>query len=173
MVKRLYLLLGGDDGDVMSSFFRAEESIAVNIGKIIRRSSLYQTEPWGFVSDKYFFNQAIEVETSLSAHDILSTILQIESNLGRSRNSEQYSSRTLDIDILFLDDIILETPKLTIPHPRLQLRKFALIPLNEIAPTFTHPVFRKTVAQLLNECSDTLIVTRWDETHFLGKEDNK
>lgn len=173
MVKRLYLLLGGDDGDVRVNFDRAEECIVQNVGKILRRSSMYHTEPWGFVSDKYFFNQAIEVETTLSPHEILSAILQIESKLGRYRKSEQYSSRTIDIDILFLDDIVLETSKLTIPHPRLHVRNFALIPLNEIAPTYLHPVFRKTVTQLLNGCSDTLIVTRCDETHFSGKEENK
>ena len=166
MVRRLYLLLGGDVGDVLVNFNNAAGYIDQMVGKILRRSSLYHTEPWGFISDKYFFNQAIEVETTLAANKILKTILEIESKLGRYRSSDQYNSRTIDIDILFLDDIILETPKLVIPHPRLHLRKFALIPLIEIAPLYIHPVFRKTVSLLLKECADTLVVTRHDEVQF-------
>ena len=159
-MSKLYLLLGGNLGDKRKIFSEAIQLINDRIGKTDSQSAIYETEPWGFESEDLFWNQVLEISTSLTPEEVLKQTQQIEHELGRIRKKHQYASRVIDIDILFFSDLILNQPNLIIPHPRIQERKFTLVPLAEIAPELIHPVFRKTVVRLLNECSDALKVEK-------------
>lgn len=154
----LYLLLGGNLGDKKKIFTEARELLGKRIGKMISLSSVYETEPWGFESDDIFWNQVLKIETAFSPEEILVKIQEIENSLGRIRKENRYDSRIIDIDILFYGDQIIELENLVIPHPRIQERKFTLVPLGEIAPDLVHPVFKKSIRQLLKECTDPLNV---------------
>lgn len=154
-----YLLLGSNSGNREEELFTAKQLIEEELGEVTRFSALYETAPWGFQCQEYFFNMAIELQTSLQPHHLMHKILQIEFRLGRLRfPDKQWVSRTIDIDILFYNDLILNDDTLTIPHKLLQERKFALVPLNEIAPDLLHPVFMKKISKLLAECKDELQV---------------
>lgn len=157
---KLYLLLGGNLGDKKKVFAEAKDLLANRIGPITALSGIYETEPWGFRSDELFWNQALEIETSLSPEMVLAATQTIEQELGRKRETNQYASRIIDIDILFYDDFITQTEALTIPHPRIQERRFSLVPLCEIAPELKHPSLGKTMLQLLSDCPDHLKVSR-------------
>ena len=124
----------------------------------VMASSFYETAPWGFECDENFLNQVVVFQTRLSAFDFLQRCLETEKRLGRIRlaGGPRYSSRPIDIDLLFYDSVILNTPDLILPHPRMQERNFVLTPLAEILPDFVHPVFQKTIATLLQECPDKL-----------------
>jgi len=170
MPQTVFLLLGSNQGDRESNLLKASAGITQKIGQILKISSVYETEPWGFEDSTWFYNQALEVETSLSPENILNEIHAIEKDLGRVREapscysgcscSTEYSSRTIDIDILFYGSKIHFTEDLMIPHPRLHERSFTLLPLDEIAPCFIHPVYRKTVSELLLQCRDKSGVNR-------------
>jgi 2-amino-4-hydroxy-6-hydroxymethyldihydropteridine diphosphokinase len=155
---KLYILLGGNLGDKRKVFSEARNKLNNRAGKIIAQSAIYETEPWGFESVDIFWNQALEISTNLSAEKVLVQTQQIELELGRIRESDQYVSRIIDIDILFFCEQIINLENLIIPHPRLQDRKFALVPLCEIAPELIHPVLQKSIRQLLDECEDSLRV---------------
>jgi 2-amino-4-hydroxy-6-hydroxymethyldihydropteridine diphosphokinase len=157
---KLYILLGGNLGDKQQVFSEAKARLNQQVGTITNQSSTYETEPWGFESDDNFWNQAIEIETSLSPEEVLHQTQQIEHELGRIRKASQFVSRIIDIDILLYGDRIIELENLTVPHPRIQERRFALVPLCEIAPELIHPVFQKSIRQLLIGCPDTLIVEK-------------
>ena len=165
---KLYILLGGNLGDKWKVFSETRERLNQQVGTITNQSAIYETEPWGFESDDIFWNQVIEIETSLSPEKVLQQTQQIERELGRIRKANQYDSRIIDIDILFYGDQIIKTENLVVPHPRIQERKFALVPLCEIAPELIHPVFQKSIRQILNECTDSLKVEKvsdFSETH--------
>jgi len=157
---KVYLLLGGNLGDKKKIFSEAQSKLNNQIGEITSQSAVYETEPWGFESTDLFWNQALEIITNLSPKEVLRATQQTELELGRIRKSNQYGSRTIDIDILFFGNQIISFENLTIPHPRIQERKFALVPLNEIAPDLIHPLFQKTIRQLLAECPDNLRVKK-------------
>lgn len=151
---KAYLLLGGNLGDRLRLLAEARAEIDQKIGLIESESAVYETEPWGFENDSLFLNQLVIAETDLTPENVLREALDIENKLGRIRNSKDMVSRTSDIDILFIDQIIMARENLTIPHPRLHLRRFALEPLNEIVPDFVHPLLGKTMSTLLMECKD-------------------
>jgi 2-amino-4-hydroxy-6-hydroxymethyldihydropteridine diphosphokinase len=124
------------------------------MGKVKKHSAIYETEPWGFTDERNFFNMAVSLETQLNPFELLTEILKIEISIGRTRQVKQWVAREIDIDIIFYDNEIITEEELIIPHPHLKNRKFALVPLNEIAPGLIHPLYRKTVKQLLSECPD-------------------
>jgi 2-amino-4-hydroxy-6-hydroxymethyldihydropteridine diphosphokinase len=155
---KLYLLLGGNLGEKRKIFAEITELLQNRLGEITSQSAIYETEPWGFESDDFFWNQAIEITTSLSPEEVLRVTQQTEQDKGRIRKANQYDSRIIDIDILFYGNQIINQQNLIVPHPLIQERKFALVPLNEIAPELIHPVFQKSIGQLLNECQDKLEV---------------
>ncbi len=149
-----YLLLGSNLGDREKFLEEAILLLSEKAGKIISWSSVYETEPWGFETQNSFLNRVILVQTDLMPEELLHVILEIERVMGRKRVKEGYDSRIIDIDILFYDDLISHTDDLTIPHPRMHLRRFTLIPMEEIAPDFMHPLLRKTMSELLKDCED-------------------
>jgi 2-amino-4-hydroxy-6-hydroxymethyldihydropteridine diphosphokinase len=152
-----YLLLGSNLGDRSKNLQRARQGIREKIGRVITSSSVYMTKPWGKTDQPDFLNQVLEVSTSMEPGDILAGILQIEMDMGRIR-AQEWDQRLIDIDILFYGDEVMNHPSLQIPHPRIQERRFTLVPLNEIAPQLLHPVSGKSIRQLLDECTDPLEV---------------
>jgi 2-amino-4-hydroxy-6-hydroxymethyldihydropteridine diphosphokinase len=154
-----YLLTGGNMGDTKSTLMLADKWIERYCGQISKASSLYETAAWGKEDQPPFLNQALEIKTILSAPRLLDNILTIEKKMGRVRK-EKNGPRIIDIDILFFNSTIFQSKELTIPHPEMQNRRFALVPLADIANDFVHPVLKKTIGQLLNECPDTLPVKK-------------
>ena len=155
------MLIGGNQGDRVELLQQACGMIEQQIGMIVKKSSIYETEAWGFDAEQNFLNQAVVVETRLSAHEVLDKALFIESQLGRVRTGNGYASRTMDIDILFVDNNCIDTHDLIVPHPRIQERNFVLVPLCEIMPNYVHPKMNKTIANLLKTSSDKGKVVRY------------
>lgn len=148
------VLLGGNVGNTLEIFNKAKMQLVEKAGPILRESSLYRTEAWGFDSEP-FLNQVITLKTSLFPADLLQTLLFIEELLGRVRGSEGYAARTLDLDILFVENQKINESDLIVPHPHMGERRFVLEPLNELYPNRIHPVTGKTISQMLTECLDT------------------
>jgi 2-amino-4-hydroxy-6-hydroxymethyldihydropteridine diphosphokinase len=151
---RVALSIGSNLGNRESYLQFACQSIHERIGEILRVSTIYSTPPWGFESESLFLNQALTIETRLSPIEVLKIIREIETEAGRIRQLSGYQSRTLDIDIVFFEDWILDLPELKIPHPLMQDRLFVLNPLAEIAGDWQHPVYLKSVSALQKECVD-------------------
>ena len=159
-MNRAYLLIGGNMGNRQGFLAAAREEMEACGCRILQQSSLYETAAWGLEDQSPFLNQALEIETAFGAFKLLKKLLQIEKKIGRLRK-EKYGPRTIDIDVLFFNNDIVTDDFLTIPHPQLQNRRFVLVPLNEIAASYVHPVFRKTVAELLAACPDPLAVQKF------------
>jgi len=157
---QIYLLLGSNMGEREILLSKAVSEIAQNCGRLMQSSSLYETAPWGFDSNDWFINQVIRIESELNPRELLTNLLLIEKQMGRTRTHEQYSSRFIDLDVLYFGQQILRTPDLEIPHPRLHLRRFTLLPMNEIAADFEHPILKKTQHQLLAQLKDNSVVRR-------------
>jgi 2-amino-4-hydroxy-6-hydroxymethyldihydropteridine diphosphokinase len=155
-----YLLIGGNQGDRLARLALARDLITHAGGQILINSALYETAAWGKRDQPDFLNQALEVGTSRDARAWLLTLLDIEERMGR-RRADKYGPRVIDIDILFFNNSIIREPGLSIPHPEIQHRRFALTPLEEIAPFLIHPVLHKTIRQLLAECTDPLAVKQF------------
>ena len=149
----VYLSLGSNIGNRLKYLNDAMKLIEERIGKIEKRSSVYETEPWGKTDQSMFLNMAINVHTMLLPELLINSILEIERILGRIR-IEKWRERKIDIDILFYNDEIINQPDLVIPHPYLQERQFVLVPLNEIAQDIYHPVLQCTIKDLLLQCPD-------------------
>jgi 2-amino-4-hydroxy-6-hydroxymethyldihydropteridine diphosphokinase len=150
----IYLLLGSNMGDRLHHLKEATD----RLGDIVMSSSVYVTAAWGKKDQPDFYNQVIEVDSVLAPADLLKKIQKIEVDMGRKR-IEKWGPRTIDIDILFYRNIIVSKDDLVIPHPEIQNRRFTLIPLRELTNRI-HPVLKKTISQLLEECKDPLQVTR-------------
>jgi 2-amino-4-hydroxy-6-hydroxymethyldihydropteridine diphosphokinase len=160
-MEKVYIALGGNVGNVSESFKVATNKIKRLIGPVISESSLYITEPWGNKNQDDFLNQVICSQTLLSPGAVLKNILTIEKTMGRNRNKDnQFAPRTIDIDILFYDEKIINKNNLIIPHPRLHLRNFVLTPLMEISPALIHPVLNKTIKELFELNEDVSIVNK-------------
>lgn len=148
----VYLNLGTNIGNKRRNMITAAALLAERVGDVLALSGFYETEPWGFQSENTFLNAALQLETSLSPLELLKATQQIEVQMGRTQKSNgTYHDRIIDIDILLYDDLILQTPELTLPHPLMQDRRFVMEPLLEIAPNMVHPVFKKTVVSLMRE----------------------
>jgi len=155
-----YLCLGGNIEDREKSIELAISKIDHQVGEVTIKSNIYETEAWGVENQQAYLNQCIKVNTNLNSIELINKLLLIEKELGRERIlNTTYVPRIIDIDILFFNSEIINSPQLIVPHPRLHLRKFVLIPLNEIAPNYLHPVLNKYIFNLLIECDDTLKVT--------------
>jgi len=153
-MKPVFLGIGTNLGEREENLRKAIKLIEEHIGNITEESSVYETEPWGFQSETSFFNMVIKIETNLTPSGLLGRILMIEAMMGRLREGQGYKSRIIDIDILFFGNRIFENKILKIPHPRIQERRFVLVPLSEIAADLLHPVFKKSIQELLQECKD-------------------
>jgi 2-amino-4-hydroxy-6-hydroxymethyldihydropteridine diphosphokinase len=154
-----YLLLGSNLGDRKKYLRDALELIGLRLGNISALSSVYCTASWGKLDQPDFLNQVIALETLLSPNALLDGILKIEIELGRERN-ERWGSRKIDIDILLFESEIIAQPELNIPHPFLHERRFCLEPFCEISPGLIHPIFGKSMSQLLSELTDNLSVKK-------------
>jgi len=154
-MNKVVLLLGSNLGDGHLLFQQVISLINERLGDLQLQSALYQSPPWGFKHENDFLNQVLLLETDLAAGEILQTCLQIETDLGRERKEQKgYSARVIDIDILFVNNEVLESNHLILPHPRLHLRKFTLLPLVELMPDFIHPTLHKSMQALLVACED-------------------
>ena len=161
-MNKVILLLGGNQGHRFELLNRALILIDNNIGIIINESTVYESEPWGFIDENDFLNKVVVVQTNKSADEVLSSIHHIENQCGRKRYGGHWESRTMDIDILFFNNEIIKTERLIIPHEQIQNRKFTLIPIVEILPDFIHPKSQNSMSELLEECKDKSIVNKVD-----------
>lgn len=151
------MLLGSNLGNRRQTLGRAVRNLNTNANRVVRLSSLYESEPWGFEAENDFLNQVVELETQMSPHQLLHFVLETEKKLGRKpkpANQIGYCSRKIDIDILFFGRVIVKTPRLSIPHPHLHVRRFTLLPLAELCPDKIHPLLKQTMTALLANCPD-------------------
>jgi 2-amino-4-hydroxy-6-hydroxymethyldihydropteridine diphosphokinase len=154
-----YLVLGGNLGNRALTIHKAIAKIREKAGTVLTSSSIYETAAWGYTEQPSFYNCVIHLHTGLPAPDLLALLLDIEKELGRIRE-QKWHERTIDIDILYYNDEVIDQPGLVVPHPHIQERKFVLVPLVEIAPGYVHPVLKLTNAALLQSCTDLLEVTK-------------
>lgn len=159
MADLVYLLLGSNVGDSKNYLKQAREVVSSRVGLIRQQSSLYRTAPWGNTNQQDFYNQVLEVETFLTPRECLIAVLKAELDMGRVRH-EKWAPRTIDIDILFFNDMVIDEADLKIPHPLLHKRRFTLEPLSEIAPGLVHPVLQTDIITLLNTCEDISVVEK-------------
>lgn len=157
-MNKAYLLIGGNMGNRQQNLDRAVGLLRL-LGRVKQQSGLYETAAWGKTDQPSFLNQALLFDTALAARGLLQAVLNIEEEMGRKR-AEKYGPRIIDIDILFYNSDVVNEPGLTIPHPEIQNRRFALEPMFEIAPAYQHPLLKKTIAELLNDCPDELPVKK-------------
>ncbi len=155
-----YLLTGGNLDNREEQLSAARKLIEEQCGEITTTSSIYETAAWGNTDQPAFLNEALELHTNLNARQLIRRLLKIEKMLGRVRK-EKYGPRLIDIDILLFNNEKHDYHFLVLPHPEMQNRRFALLPLSEIAPGLVHPVLNKTIAQLLDECPDPLPVKKY------------
>ena len=153
-MNKVVLLLGSNLGDGQLLFQQVISLIDERLGKLELQSALYQSPPWGFEHENDFINQVLIMNTEKDAEEVLQSCLQIEVDLGRKRTAQGYGARTIDIDVLFVNDEVMKTESLVLPHPRLHLRKFTLLPLVELIPDFVHPTLQKSMQELLVACED-------------------
>ena len=152
-MSKVYFSIGSNKGNRSGLINEAIDKIDIIIGKVVQKSSIYETKSWGFNSNN-FYNICILLESTLAPELILNKILTIEKDMGRLKTTDQYSDRCIDIDILFFDNMIVNSKSLEIPHPRIQLRKFVLTPMLELTPDLIHPILNKSIRQLELECDD-------------------
>ncbi|MDR0712856.1 MAG: 2-amino-4-hydroxy-6-hydroxymethyldihydropteridine diphosphokinase [Bacteroidales bacterium] len=162
MMERIFLILGSNMGE-RETFLRRSIALLDTVpNRVLRTSSVYESDPWGFEHPTgRFLNQAVELQSPFTPFGLLERIHAVEEALGRVRVSGAYSARTIDIDILFFGDRIVRSRQLEIPHRRMTERMFVLQPLSELIPDFIHPVFRLTVKELKDRCTDPLPVRQY------------
>jgi 2-amino-4-hydroxy-6-hydroxymethyldihydropteridine diphosphokinase len=146
MPKLVYLSLGSNVGDREAQLREAGAQLAAS-GRVIAASSFYETEPVEFTEQPWFLNGVLALETNQTPHELMAAILRIEEEMGR-RRVQKKGPRSIDIDILLFDDMIVDSKDLTIPHPAMHQRRFVLEPLAEIAPEVLHPLLKKTIREL-------------------------
>ncbi len=162
IVRTTYLSLGTNQGNKLQNLQDAIDLIGDTVGAIEKISSVYKTKSWGFEGAD-FYNICAKISTNLNPEKLIQVLLEIENTLGRKRtNSKTYSSRNIDIDILFFDDEIIFSPNLIVPHPRMLARKFVMVPLTEIAPDYKHPIEKQTILMCLQNCDDKNTIEKLD-----------
>jgi 2-amino-4-hydroxy-6-hydroxymethyldihydropteridine diphosphokinase len=158
-MKGKYLILGSNVGSRAMYLQAARDKIVESIGPVLRSSSIYQTDPWGYLDQAPFYNQIVQFETILDAVETLKTLLAIEKSIGRIRQGK-WKERIIDIDILYFEDQIINSENLTIPHPGIPYRRFILVPLCELIPDEIHPLLKVSNANLLKTTNDILGVEK-------------
>ena len=158
----VFILVGSNVGDRAALIDRACASVGDLCGRVIAKSPVYESEPWGFKCEQWFLNQVVKIETMLGPDELMKRLLAIELELGRDRVTphEGYASRTMDLDILYFGSQIIETEYVTAPHPCLHQRRFALLPLCDLNPEMVHPRLKMTNAELLQMCQDNGVVKK-------------
>ena len=159
MKHSVYLSIGTNKGDKISNCKLVIKKIAL-LSQIVKISSIYKTESWGF-DDDFFLNFVIQITTNFSEMQLIKKLLKIEYEMGRFRINNKYESRIIDIDILFFDDKIIDAKNLTVPHPNLYYRNFVLVPLFEIAPKLICPMTKKHISHILENCNDDKVVEKF------------
>lgn len=156
----VYLSLGSNKGDRIGYVQQAAGLLAaLDDIKIIRTSAFYETEPWNMNTETWFVNAVLEIKTQLTPRNLLTECMRIETQLGRTkRNNPDYEDRTMDIDILFYNNEIINEDNLIIPHKFVHLRAFILVPLLELIPDYVHPVLNKTISELHNDLENPEMV---------------
>jgi 2-amino-4-hydroxy-6-hydroxymethyldihydropteridine diphosphokinase len=154
LVHQAWVSLGSNLGDRALQLALARNYLAESCGRILRVSGIYESRAWGYESAHMFFNQCLQLETALSPVALLQVILEIERKMGRQRGGETYADRSIDLDILYYDDLIIQTDQLQVPHPRMAERRFVLKPLQEIAAGKKDPVTGRTIGEMLERCKD-------------------
>ncbi len=154
-----YLLLGSNLGNRLSYLDQARLLIEDICGNIINQSSIYETAAWGITGQPCFYNQVVVLQTNMPPNHLMQSLLNIEEQIGRKRTIK-YGARIIDIDILLIGSLIQTSPLLTLPHPFLPQRRFALLPLAEVAPLLLHPLANKNISELLDGCQDNLEVNK-------------
>jgi 2-amino-4-hydroxy-6-hydroxymethyldihydropteridine diphosphokinase len=171
ILKKAYISIGSNLGNRLQNLQNALFHLDAQVGKITSISKVYESESWGFEAAD-FFNACVSLETYLTPEEVLLKILSIEKMLGRERFLEEgYESRTIDIDIIYYGNEVVQTDRLTVPHPKLQDRKFVLMPLAEIAPQFYHPILKKDTRNLLQECRDKGHVRKTQHKLYTSKKE--
>lgn len=155
----VFLLLGSNLGNRNMFLHKAIEHIEQDIAPAVKKSAIYETQSWGKTDLPDYLNQVVMLQTTLSAHNVLEKVLEIEIEMGRKRD-EKWGSRIIDIDILFYGSDIINEPNLIVPHPQLHNRRFTLEPLAMLEPNFIHPVLNKSILELKNSLKDDLIVKK-------------
>lgn len=161
MSERVFISIGSNVGDREENALKAVRLLGADAQKarVVRVSSLYETEPWGLIDQERFINAVVEISTALEPRAVLARLKSIESLMGR-RKARRWGERIIDLDVIFYGNLVYNGVKLTIPHPLAHERAFVLVPLMEIAPEFIHPVLRKTVAELASAVSGASGVRR-------------
>ena len=152
-MSKVYLSIGSNKGNRSVLINKAIDEIEKKIGVIISRSSIYQSKSWGFDSND-FYNLCLLIHTDIMPKSLLINLKKIEKSMGREDIDGSYSDRFIDIDILFYGNIIIDSEDLKIPHPKIEIRKFVLVPMLEIADDYVHPILNKSIKELDNDCSD-------------------
>ncbi len=163
-MNKVFLCLGGNLGPREALLHQARERIVSSCGSVVAASQIFETEGWETKSENLYLNQVIEICTNYDAVTLLDKLMKVEAALGRERGKVKNADRHMDIDILFFNDQIIDNDRLVIPHPRLHLRRFVLVPLNQIAPLMIHPVFNTKISDLLSGCKDPLRVNLYQGT---------
>jgi 2-amino-4-hydroxy-6-hydroxymethyldihydropteridine diphosphokinase len=157
----VYLALGSNEGNRKANIYNAIDLINKEIGQVVKKSHLYETEPWGKTEQDLFLNMVVMANTTLEPRDLLSAITKIERALGREKK-EKWGPRTIDVDILLYGKRVIRDKGLEIPHPDLHKRGFVLVPLMDIAPDLEHPVLKRQIDELYMDCPDESEVVRLD-----------
>ena len=152
-MSKVYLSIGSNKGNRSVLINKAIDEIEKKVGIIISRSSIYESKSWGFDSND-FYNLCLLIDTDIMPKSLLINLKKIEKSMGREDVDGSYSDRFIDIDILFYDNITTDSEDLKIPHPKIEIRKFVLVPMLEIADDYVHPILNKTIKELYNDCSD-------------------